>query len=115
MERRNRRMPRLVVAHDYVCPWCYAGWHQGLRLRDEFPTLELVWKGFELLPAGMEYTPTPPDPNEAKKPRVPTRLELLLAADGLTLPERKRPISNSRRALEGAEFAAEAGKADAWH
>ncbi len=108
-------MPRLTVAHDYICPWCYAAWHQGKRLRKEFPALELEWKGFELLPEGLEYTPAPPDSNAALKPRVPGRLDLLLIADGLTLPKRTRSFSRSRLALEGAEFAAHAGKADAYH
>ncbi len=108
-------MPTLTVAHDYICPWCWAAWEQARRLRREFPTLELVWKGFELLPEGMEYTPPPPDPNEARKPRIPGRLELLLIADGLTLPRRSRPFSRSRKALEGAEFAREAALADAYH
>ncbi len=108
-------MPRLVVAHDYICPWCYAAWHQARRLKSEFPTLELVWKGYELLPEGMEYHPPSPDPEAHLKPRIPDRLGLLLIADGLKLPERKNPISRSRLALEGAEFAAEYGKADDYH
>ena len=108
-------MPRLIVAHDYICPWCYVGWEQGKKLKKEFPGLELLWKGYELLPEGMDYTPARPDPNEAKKPSVPSRFELLVAADGITMPERTRSFSRSRRALEGAEFAQEAGKADAYH
>ncbi len=108
-------MPQLIVAHDYICPWCYVGWEQGKKLKKEFPELELIWKGYELLPEGLEYTPTPPDPEAAKKPMVPTRFELLVAADGITMPVRTRSFSNSRRALEGAEYALEAGKADAYH
>jgi predicted DsbA family dithiol-disulfide isomerase len=58
----------------------------------------------------MVYTPAPPDPLQAKKPKTPTRFELLLAADGLVLPERTIPRSISRLALEGSEFALKAGK-----
>jgi predicted DsbA family dithiol-disulfide isomerase len=108
-------MPRLIVAHDYICPWCYVGWDQGKRLKAEFPDLELIWRGYELLPEGLEYTPAPPDPNEGTKPAVPSRFELLVAADGIVMPERTRPFSRSRRALEGAEFALEAGRADDYH
>lgn len=107
-------MPQLTVAYDVVCPWCWVGWRQAKRLQEEFPTLTFRWVGYELLPAGLSYTPTPPDPEAARKPRIPTRFELLLAAEGLTLPKRTRPLSNSRQALEGAEFAWEAGKADAF-
>ncbi|CEK17194.1 predicted dithiol-disulfide isomerase involved in polyketide biosynthesis [Chthonomonas calidirosea] len=103
-------MPVLSVAHDVVCPWCWVGRHQAKRLKQEFPTLEFNWLGFELLPEGLTYTPPPPDPDADKKPPVPTRLELLLAAEGLTLPQKRKPISNSRLALEGAEFAKEQGR-----
>ena len=108
-------MPRLTVAHDYICPWCYIGWFQSLRLKKEFPALTFEWKGFELLPEGLPYTPKPPDPDADLKPRTPSRLELLEAADGIKVPARSGPLSNSRLALEGAEFAAAQSKADAYH
>ncbi len=107
-------MPVLTVAYDVICPWCWVAWRQAARLQQEFPTLTFRWVGYELLPEGLEYTPAPPDPNADKKPRVPSRFELLLAADGLTIPKRTRSFSRSRRALEGTEFAYEAGKADAY-
>lgn len=100
-------MPILVVAHDVICPWCYVGRIQAHKLRAEFPGLEFVWKGYELLPEGLPYTPARPDPNAPAKPRVPSRFELLLAADGITLPVRTSGLHNSRLALEGAEYAAE--------
>ncbi|HLK60994.1 MAG TPA: DsbA family protein [Chthonomonadaceae bacterium] len=103
-------MPRLIVAHDCICPWCWIAVRQAERLKEEFPTLELRWVGFELLPEGMVYTPAPRDPNADKKPPIPTRFELMLLAEGLTLPTRKGKLSNSRRALEGGEFAWEAGR-----
>lgn len=107
-------MPELAVAFDVICPWCWVGWRQAARLRQEFSTLTFRWVGYELLPEGLPYTPAPPDPDAAKKPRIPSRLDLLLAAEGLTLPKRTRGLSNSRLALEGAEFAHDAGKADAY-
>lgn len=107
-------MPRLTVAHDFICPWCWVAWEQAKRLAVEFPTLELDWVGYELLPEGLEYNPPKPDPDAPKKPRVPGRFELLLLAEGLTLPKRTRSFSRSRKALEGVEFAKEAGKADAY-
>ncbi len=108
-------MPQLIVAHDYICPWCWVARRQAEWLHRDFPQIELIWKGFELLPEGMEYTPAPPDPDAARKPRVPNRFELLLAAEGLTLPVRQGPIARSRLALEGAEFALEAGLAEDYH
>lgn len=103
-------MPQLLVAHDFVCPWCWAAIRQAERLNADFPTLSLRWVGFELLPEGLTYTSAPKDPDAAKKPRIPTRFELLLEADGLTIPIRNGKLSNSRMALEGAEFAWEAGR-----
>jgi predicted DsbA family dithiol-disulfide isomerase len=108
-------MPQLIVAHDYICPWCWIAWEQGKRLCAEFPTLELIWKGYELLPEGLPYVPKPPEPFADVKPKVPSRLDLLLAAENLVLPVRKRKYSISRLALEGAEFAMEAGRGDAYH
>ncbi len=107
-------MPELIVAHDVVCPWCWVAVRQAEWMRAEFPTITLRWVGFELLPEGLVYTPKPRDPKEDIKPEVPSRFELLLAADRLTLPKRKGKLSNSRRALEGGEFAWEAGKQDAY-
>ena len=100
-------MPFLTVAHDVICPWCWVAWRQGKQLREEFPMLELRWVGYELLPDGLPYTPTPPDPNAAIKPRVPSRFDLLLTTERLPLPVRTRDRSVSRLALEGAEFAYE--------
>ena len=75
--------------------------------------MQLIWRGYELLPEGLEYNPPPPD--LVQKPRIPSRFELLLAADGLTLPRRENPFSRSRLALEGAEFALEHNNATAYH
>lgn len=103
-------MPTLTVAHDIVCPWCWVGRIQSKRLREEFPTLSFNWKGYELLPEGVAYTPDPPDPEEDRKPKTPTRFELMLAAEDLRIPKRSRDLSCTRLALEGAEFAAEMGR-----
>ena len=107
-------MPRLTVAHDFICPWCWVAWEQAKKLAVEFPTLTLDWVGYELLPEGLEYTPAAPDADAPRKPRVPGRFDLFLLAEGLTLPKRTRSFSRSRRALEGVEFAKAAGKADAF-
>ncbi len=107
-------MPRLTVAHDFICPWCWVAWEQAKKLAVEFPTLKLDWVGYELLPEGLAYTPSVPDPDAPKKPRVPGRFDLLLLAEGLVAPKRTRSYSCSRRALEGVEFAKAAGKADAY-
>jgi len=83
-------------------------------MRVEFPTITLRWVGFELLPATLVYTPKPKDPDADKKPPIPSRFELLLAADRLSVPKRTSKLSNSRLALEAGEFAWEAGKQEAY-
>jgi predicted DsbA family dithiol-disulfide isomerase len=103
-------MPELIVAHDVVCPWCWVAIRQAEWMRADFPTITLRWVGYELLPEGLPYIPKPKDPIDEIKPEVPSRFELLLAAERLTLPKRKNRLSNSRLALEGGEFAFEAGK-----
>ena len=107
-------MPRLTVAHDFICPWCWVARRQAERLREEFPAIEFIWKGYELLPEGLPYTPSPPDPDASRKPPVPSRFELMLLAEGLKLPKRNRKTSNSRLALEGAEYALSVGKQEAY-
>lgn len=107
-------MPILTVAYDIICPWCWVGWRQAARLREEFPTLDFRWVGYELLPEGLAYNPPAPDPDAPVKPRVPSRFDLLLAAENLQIPQRTRSFSRSRRALEGTEFAYSIGKADAY-
>lgn len=99
----------LTVAHDVVCPWCWVGRKQAAKLRTEFPYLSFRWVGYELLPEGLPYTPAPPAPDADRKPAVPSRFSLLLAADRLVLPHRNSQLSNSRKALEGAEYAADRG------
>ena len=103
-------MPRLVVAHDIICPWCWVARRQAEWLRSEFPELELIWKGYELLPEGLLSTPSVPEDKSVVKPPVPSRFELMLLAERLTIPKRTRRLCNSRKALEGSEFALKFGK-----
>lgn len=105
-------MPQLMVAHDVVCPWCWVARKQAARLQAEFPTLTFRWVGYELHPEGVGEACEETASEPPTKPRVPTRLELLLLVEGLTLPRRTRGPSRSRMALEGAEYAYEAGLAE---
>ena len=86
-------MPELIVAHDVVCPWCWVAVRQAEWMRADFPTITLRWVGYELLPEGLVYIPKPKDPIDEIKPEVPSRFELLLAADRLSLPKRKGKLN----------------------
>ena len=100
----NRTTDTVVIAHDYLCPWCWIGFFQAQRLKDEFPQLKQDWRGFELLPESLgplpEFKPQPPEPDAA-----PTRFHILLAHEGLSLPEpRTIGIVRTHDALQGAEY-----------
>ena len=28
---------KVTIAHDYLCPWCWVGFFQAKRLKEEFP------------------------------------------------------------------------------
>ena len=70
----NRTNSSVIIAHDYLCPWCWIGLFQAKRLKEEFPNLRQDWRGFELLPESLgpipDYKPQPKDPN------APSRIDL---------------------------------------
>jgi predicted DsbA family dithiol-disulfide isomerase len=95
----------ITLYHDFICPWCWVGWVQAVRLAKEFG-VTFDWRGAELIPPGMEYTPAPPrpkDPNEP--PRPPSRFDLFLESEGIPLASPRPPFVRSHAALLGAEYA----------
>jgi predicted DsbA family dithiol-disulfide isomerase len=97
----------VTIAQDYLCPWCWVGFFQAKRLREEFPQIAQDWRGYELLPEELgplpEYNPKPRDPDAP-----PSRFELFAKAEGHPVPEgRTIGIIRTHNALEGAAFAQE--------
>lgn len=95
---------RVTICHDYLCPWCWVGFFQAQRLRQEFPQIAQDWRGYELLPEELgplpDYTPKPRDPDTP-----PSRFELFSQAEGFPVPEgRSIGLVRTHNALEGAEF-----------
>ncbi len=95
----------VTIAHDYLCPWCWVGFFQAKRLREEFPQIAQDWRGYELLPEELgplpDYTPQPRDPDTP-----PSRFELFAEAEGHPVPEgRTIGVVRTHNALEGAAFA----------
>ena len=93
------------IAHDYLCPWCWVGFIQAKRLREEFPQIKQVWRGFELLPEELgplpDFNPQPKDPDAP-----PSRFELFSRAEGAPVPEgRTIGAVRTHNALEGAAYA----------
>lgn len=95
----------VTIAHDYLCPWCWVGFVQAGRLREEFPQIKQVWRGFELLPE--ELGPLPDFKPQPKNPDAPpSRFELFSRAEGAPVPEgRTIGIVRTHNSLEGAAYA----------
>jgi predicted DsbA family dithiol-disulfide isomerase len=100
----NRTNDTVIIAHDYLCPWCWVGFFQAKWLKEEFPQIKQDWRGYELLPEALgpipAYNPQPRNPNAP-----PSRLDQLAAIEGLVIP-RDRTIGAVRThdALQGAEY-----------
>jgi len=57
----------LPIAHDFICPWCWVGLLQALKLKKEFG-VALEWKGYELWPEELAW----PVPSAATATAVST-------------------------------------------
>jgi riboflavin biosynthesis pyrimidine reductase/predicted DsbA family dithiol-disulfide isomerase len=101
------------IAHDFICPWCWVGMLQAIRLRSEFD-VTLEWRGYELFPDELEWpVHAPGTPPPANRPPTPSRFDFILAADGMELPKSERPKGmRTHNAHEAVEFAKTLGKAD---
>ena len=104
----------IPVAHDYICPWCWVGFFQAQKLRQEFG-VNIDWIGYELLPKEMEYDTGPPKVEPANKPPTLSRFGLLMAAEGMVLPPvPKPPKVRSYNAHQATEYAKTEGVQDAF-
>jgi predicted DsbA family dithiol-disulfide isomerase len=100
----NRTNDTVLIAHDYLCPWCWIGFFQARRLSEEFPQIRQDWRGFELLPESLgplpHYKPRPHDPSAP-----PSRLDILAEIDGVPIPkDRTIGVVRTHDALQGAEY-----------
>jgi riboflavin biosynthesis pyrimidine reductase/predicted DsbA family dithiol-disulfide isomerase len=98
---------KVVVAHDFTCPWCWVGLFQAKRLIQEEGVI-IEFRGFELWPDNLPWpTPTPGPTPDPRRPKIPSRFELLLAAEGMEIPKVERPhrmrTHNAHEALEYAK------------
>jgi predicted DsbA family dithiol-disulfide isomerase len=102
----------ITVWSDYVCPFCYLEEPVLERLQEEYgDRLEIDWRAFELRP---EPVPTL-DPDGEYLHRV-WNASVYPMAERRGMALRLPPVQpRSRRALEAAEFAREAGRFDEMH
>lgn len=97
----------IPVAHDFICPWCWVGLLQVKRLQEEFG-VSFEWLGYELFPESLEWPDSPPPQvPPLNKPRVLSRFDFLLVADGVQMPYADRPKKmrtyNAHQAVEYAK------------
>jgi predicted DsbA family dithiol-disulfide isomerase len=106
---------KVVVYSDYICPFCFIGKERVDRLEKEFG-VDVEWKGFEIHPetpaGGSDLASLGFD--EATATAMRSRVLELSDEAGLELNLPSR-ISNSRLALQIAEFAKEKGKFKEYH
>jgi predicted DsbA family dithiol-disulfide isomerase len=103
----NKTSDTVIIAHDYLCPWCWIGFFQAKRLKEEFPDIKQDWIGFELLPEELgplpDFKPRPRDPDKPK-----SRLEILSELDNILIPDNRTiGVVRTHDALQGVEYAKE--------
>lgn len=105
----------IQIAHDFSCPWCWIGLNQADRLRADF-SAQIEWLAYELWPEELGW-PEPGAPAPAEnpdRPKVPSRLALAYAAEGIEPhPTLVRPRQmRTHSAHEAVEYAKTIGLAD---
>ena len=111
----NQKTLKVIVYSDYICPFCYIGFHRIEKLKEKYP-LEIEWKPFELHPE------IPREGIITEKLSIPrgyleivrANVKRLADEDGITLKFTKK-VPNSRLALFFSEFAKIKGKFAEFH
>ncbi len=111
----NQPKLKVIAYSDYICPFCYIGYHRIEKLKKEY-NLEVEWKPFEIHPetpktgALTEELPFPKGYLEMAFINV----KRLADEDGITL-KFSRKLPNSRLALYISEFARKKKKFEVFH
>ncbi|MFX1385043.1 MAG: DsbA family protein [Promethearchaeota archaeon] len=106
---------KVIAYSDYICPFCYIGYHRMEQLKKEF-NLDVEWRPFEIHPetpkdgALTDELPFPPEYLEMAFANV----KRLADEDGLNLKFSEK-LPNSRLALYISEFARNKGKFEEFH
>lgn len=106
---------KVIVYSDYICPFCYIGFHRIEKLKERF-NLEVEWEPFELHPE------TPKEGFKMDRISFPREyLDMVMAnvrrladEDGLVIKFSGK-LPNSRLALFISEFSRIKGKFDEFH
>jgi predicted DsbA family dithiol-disulfide isomerase len=107
---------QIEMFSDFICPFCYIGFETIRKLRPEFD-LEIRWRGFQIHPdwpaEGMPASEFRREMSTETRRAIWDRIQAMAEAAGFSMkpPE---TLTNSRLALEAAEYAAELGKGEAF-
>ena len=111
----NQKKLKVIVYSDYICPFCYIGFHRIEKLKEEY-NLDVEWEAFELHPETpkegfkMEGLSFPKDYLKM----VMANVKRLADEDGLAL-KFTSTLPNSQLALYISEFARTTGVFDEFH
>ena len=111
----NHKKLKVVVYSDYICPFCYIGFHRIEKLKERYH-LDVEWKPFELHP---EIPKEGIKTDRLSLPRdylemVMTNVQRLANEDGIKFRLSEK-LPNSQMALYMSEFAKKNGKFDEFH
>jgi len=107
---------KLVMFSDFICPFCYIGFETVRKLKSEFE-LEIDWRGFQIHPEWPAEGMAAADYRRGMDPEtrrtIWARIQAMAEATGFSM---KPPavLTNSRMALEAAEFANQCGVGEAF-
>ena len=107
---------QIEMFSDFVCPFCYIGFETVRKLKPDFD-LDIRWRGFQIHPGwpaeGMPASEFRRDMSPETRRAIWDRIQAMAETAGFSIkpPE---TLTNSRIALEAAEYAAELGKAEAF-
>ena len=105
---------QIEMFSDFICPFCYIGFATVRKLKPEFD-LDIAWRGFQIHPdwpaEGMPAAEFRREMSPETRRAIWTRIQAMAEEVGCSM---KPPelLTNSRPALEAAEFAAEIGKGE---
>ena len=107
---------KITLFSDFICPFCYIGFETVRKLKPEFD-LEIEWRGFQIHPEWPAEGMAAADYRRGMDPEtrrtIWARIQAMAEATGFSM---KPPavLTNSRMALEAAEFANQCGMGEAF-
>ncbi len=106
---------KIIVYSDYICPFCYIGFHRIEKLKEQFD-LDVEWRPFELhpeIPKEGVLKDKLPFPKEYLE-MVMNNVKQLADEAGITFKFSGK-LPNSRLALYISEFVRDKGKFEKFH